>query len=359
MPRHQLLLLGCALVVTGVSVSLAIGRDEKGAAPQKEGVKAVAPAESKGPAETKRNVKENDKSAPAAGNPKVEDKSNSGDEQEIRASGDAFIKAYESSSPKDIGALFTADAEYIDDEGNVIRGREAISELFDSCFTSRPAGKLRMNIETIRIISPGVAIEDGVTEVSHSAEQEPAYTRYSAVHVKTDGKWLVASVREHTPKEWRQHRSQLQQLSWLQGDWVDEGDGADVIFKCVPISGGTFLLRKFAIHVAGQEAMNGEQRIGWDPLMGKFRAWIFDSEGGFAEGFWYRDENRWQLKAVGITADGQTASSTSIYTIVDENTMTWQSVDHEVAGVQLPDSEPVTIVRRGPVPKTEFTTTSR
>ena len=57
------------------------------------------------------------------------------------------------------------------------------------------------------------------------------------------------------------------------------------------------------------------------------------------------------LKSTGVTADGQPASSTSIYTFVNEHTMTWQSVDHEIAGVQLPDSELVTIVRRAPSPQ--------
>jgi hypothetical protein len=56
------------------------------------------------------------------------------------------------------------------------------------------------------------------------------------------------------------------------------------------------------------------------------------------------------LKSTGVTADGQTASSTSIYTFVNAHTMTWQSVDHEIAGVELPDSEVVTIVRQAPAP---------
>ena len=51
-----------------------------------------------------------------------------------------------------------------------------------------------------------------------------------------------------------------------------------------------------------------------------------------------------------MTADGQTASGTSIYTFVSEHLMTWQAVDHEIAGVQLPDSEVVTIVRTPPRP---------
>jgi len=57
-------------------------------------------------------------------------------------------------------------------------------------------------------------------------------------------------------------------------------------------------------------------------------------------------------------ADGQTASSTSIYTFVNEHTMTWQSVDHEIAGVQQPDSEVVTIVRQSPAPSPPSLTTT-
>lgn len=57
------------------------------------------------------------------------------------------------------------------------------------------------------------------------------------------------------------------------------------------------------------------------------------------------------LKCIGVTADGQTASGTSIYTFINEHTMTWQLVDHEIAGVQLDDSELVTIVRRAPSPE--------
>jgi hypothetical protein len=99
--------------------------------------------------------------------------------------------------------------------------------------------------------------------------------------------------------------------------------------------------------------MSGTQRIGWDPLTGKLRGWIFDSEGAYAEGLWHRDGDSWVLKATGVTADGQAASSTSIYKRINDHTMTWQSVDSEVAGVQVPDSEVFTIVRQAPIPVPE------
>ena len=57
-----------------------------------------------------------------------------------------------------------------------------------------------------------------------------------------------------------------------------------------------------SIKIAGREEISGSQRIGWDALLGKFRSWIFDSEGGHSEGYWHRDGDNWVLKATGVTA---------------------------------------------------------
>ena len=89
--------------------------------------------------------------------------------------------------------------------------------------------------------------------------------------------------------------------------------------SCQAVDNGNFLLRQFTVKIAGQEAMSGTQRIGWDPVTGKLRAWIFDSEGGYGEGTWHRDGDSWVLKTTGVTADGQTASGTSIYTLVSDD----------------------------------------
>jgi hypothetical protein len=145
-----------------------------------------------------------------------------------------------------------------------------------------------------------------------------------------------------------------------------------VQFSCEPVDNGNFLLRSFSIHIEGQEMMTGTQRIGWDPLTGKLRTWIFDSSGSFGEGVWYRvsdedavvadeesengpDDNtnrpeRWMLKLTGVMADGKSSSSTSVYTLINDHMMTWQSVDLEIGGVHQPDSDVVTIVRMAAEP---------
>ncbi|MBI5568997.1 MAG: hypothetical protein HY914_03545 [Desulfomonile tiedjei] len=43
---------------------------------------------------------------------------------------------------------------------------------------------------------------------------------------------------------------------------------------------------------------------------------------------------------------GQKASSINIYTYVDANSFTWQSVSREVDGDLLPDIDEVTVVRK-------------
>jgi len=274
------------------------------------------------------------------------------DADAIRLIDEAFIRAYEAGDAKAVAAHFTADAEYVDESGDVFAGRDAIEECLAQFFEENPHCRLEINADSVRTISPGVVVQDGTTSVMRSETLAPVECRYTTVYVKTDGKWLVASVRDSAPRNLREHATQLQQLDWLKGDWIDESDDAIVNFSCDAVDNGNFLLRKFTIVVDGVEAISGTQRIGWDSLTGRLRTWIFDSEGAYGEGLWHQDveNDRWVLKTTGVMADGQTASSTSLYTFVNDHTMTWQSIDHEIAGIQQPDSDVITIVRHAPAP---------
>lgn len=270
------------------------------------------------------------------------------DEEAIRQMDLAFIRAYEQGDAKTVAALFAADAEFVDESGDVFQGRAAIEAAMTEFFAENPGCKLEIQVDSLRFLSATVAVQDGRTLVTRAEGAGPVDSRYTAVLVQVDGRWEAASMRDHAPKDRKQHRAALQQLEWLVGDWVDEGDDSLVMFSCQSVDKGNFLLRKFTIQVAGQEVMTGTQRIGWDPVSGKLRAWIFDSEGGYAEGCWHRDGDDWVLKTTGVTADGEPASSTSVYSRVSKDVMTWQSLHHEVAGVKIPDSEVVTIVRQAP-----------
>jgi uncharacterized protein (TIGR02246 family) len=275
---------------------------------------------------------------------------NSADEEAIRETGATFAKAYDEADAKAAAAHFTTDAEYVDEQGNIFQGRQAIQELLTAFFTANPGSRLDVTIDTIRFVSPGVAVEDGTLTVTRAAGSPSDHSRYTAMHVKSNGKWLTASSREHAPKDRREHASQLQQLDWLLGEWVDEGDDSIVDFSCKAVDNGNFLHREFTVRIAGQAAMSGSQRIGWDPVSGKLRTWVFDSEGGYGDGTWHRNGDSWVLKSTGVTADGQPASSTSLFTMVSGHAMTWQAIDREIGGVSLPDTDEYILVRAPPSP---------
>ncbi len=273
------------------------------------------------------------------------------DEEAIRQSVTTYVKAFSQGDAKGVAAHFTPDAEYVNDEGRVVHGREAIEKAVASSFAATPGAKLEATVESIRFIGPGAAVDDGTAAVTPPGGAAPERSRYTAVHLKTDGKWLIASLRDLAPVGERQHAEKIKDLAWLAGDWVDEGPDSVMLFSCRPSDNGKYMLREFTIKVAGHDAMNGSQRIGWDPQTHRLRTWTFDSEGGFSDGVWHRDDVSWVLKSNGVTADGEPSSATSIFTYINPHTMTWQAIDVVIGGVAVPDTGVVQVVRKPPQPK--------
>jgi hypothetical protein len=89
--------------------------------------------------------------------------------------------------------------------------------------------------------------------------------------------------------------------------------------------------------------MAGMQIIGWDPLEKKIRSWVFDSDGGFAEGSWKKQGNQWHIHQTGVLPDGRKSSSVNVITYIDDNTCTLQSVNRVVDGEILPNIDEVQI----------------
>jgi len=232
------------------------------------------------------------------------DEAHVADENVIRMNDMAFVKAYASGDAKALAEHFATDAEYVHDSNVTCRGRTAIQESLTEFFKANPGCKLVKEIDSIRFVSPGVAIEDGSTSCTCADESSYVACRYTTVHVKTDGKWLVASVHDRDAHDLKEHSLKLEQLAWLQGNWVNEGHDAVVHFACEPVDHGNFLLRSFSIEIAGHESMTGTQRIGWDALAGKLRTWIFDSSGSFGEGTWYHESDQSSPGRFGTTKTG-------------------------------------------------------
>ncbi len=298
----------------------------------------------RGMAQEKSGAKPGAKPAPAK--PVVN--SATSDLDVIRQAAASYAKAFDEGDAKGVAAHFAPDAEYVDEEGTVTIGRTAIEKNVADTITANPGSKLTIVIDTVRFVGGTLAFEEGAATVT-SAKGLATETRYVATHAKSDGKWLLASVRDQAPTT-RAHDRELKALEFLVGDWVDEGPDGVTQFSCHHSAKGKFLIRDFNVKIEGHAALNGTQRIGWDPQARKLRTWAFDSEGGFNQGEWHRDGESWVLKASGVTADGETSVSTGIFTPVNDHTMTWQAIDITIGGRRLPDTPQIRIVRRPPTP---------
>jgi hypothetical protein len=89
----------------------------------------------------------------------------------------------------------------------------------------------------------------------------------------------------------------------------------------------------------GADPLLVTQRIGWDAVNELVRSWVFDSTGGWGEGYWHREGNKWVVGASAILADGGTGGSTNIYEFKDANTVLYRSIDRDVDGQPLADIE--------------------
>ena len=98
--------------------------------------------------------------------------------------------------------------------------------------------------------------------------------------------------------------------------------------------------------------MKGDLRIGWDPLTRQIKSWVFDTEGGYAEGLWTRIGDRWVVKMTGVRPDGSTASATFTYAPLRRDEYQYTSSDRIIGGQQEPD-QTVRIVRKPPQPKNQ------
>jgi uncharacterized protein (TIGR02246 family) len=267
----------------------------------------------------------------------------------IRALSDAFLKAYNSKDAKALGALFTEGAEIENEKGEVTRGRSAIAERFSQLFAEGQGGKIKVSDETVRFLSPSLAIEEGTASVTEADEEKPETTRYSVIYVKQDGRWLHARIRDEEAEEVSPHEH-LKDLEWMLGEWVNESDDAIVTTTCTWSDDGSFLLRQFDVKIEGVIALKGTQRIGWDPHLSQFRTWVFDAEGGFGEGVFSRAGEQWIVKATGVRSDGKAASATNIITPLSKDRIGWEAADRTIGGVAVPGIDQFVLVRKPPQP---------
>ena len=260
-----------------------------------------------------------------------------------------FVEAFNQKDATAIAALFLPQGEIVTSKGETFSGREAIQAHYAEVLAAETAPLIALEAHSVRLVTPGVVVEDGVVHLTTSDEEPVTSVAYSATHSKQpDGSWLIATNRDQpaiTPPAER-----LKPLHWLVGEWTLEGeDGLRVDMVLDLDDSGNYLLGESLVTDAEGDSQSTHLRIGWNPATASIYWWTFDSKGGFTAGPWARNGNDWTIATTGFTADAEANSTTQTLTRVREDIMDWSARDRLLVDETLPDIA-LRFVRRAPDP---------
>ena len=261
---------------------------------------------------------------------------NSPEKKAIMANDRAYEAAYAKGDLKAMTDFFADDAQYTSDDGRIYDGRAAIEGSIKAALEAGKGAKLAINLDSVRLLSPDVVMEKGSTTVT-AKNGETSGAQYAAVYVKKDGKWKISQLIE-TPLADPSPHDQLSQLGWLVGNWeeADKSDDLTVDSQYLWAKSGNFITRNVTVKRGGDITMEGWQVIGWDPLANCIRSWTFDDEGGFSEGRWSRDGERWLLRETGVTPAGDRTAADNTFTRVSDDRLNWESNNRTLNGDPQP-----------------------
>jgi uncharacterized protein (TIGR02246 family) len=287
------------------------------------------------------------KEAVAAGQGAEKKSATSAAEEAIRKANNDYAAAMMAGDIDAIMAFWATDADYVDETGRMTKGTDKIAALFRKVLPDIKGTKVAVKVNLLKFIRPEVCLEDGsVEKMTPTGTKE--IDRFSIIWTRAGDKWLISSVRD-LPTEVDDLPSiaalQLKDLEWLVGEWVDDSPKADVTLNVKWAANKAFLLMDYAIKLEGKEPVEVSVRVGWDGHNRRIRSWVFDSQGGMAEGYWTKDGKRWLVGVSGILPDGGTGGSTNAYEFVDANTFVWRATEREVDEQPLADVE-VKFVRK-------------
>jgi uncharacterized protein (TIGR02246 family) len=254
-------------------------------------------------------------------------------EEVLRQAIAAYGKALAQGDLQAMAKFWTPDGDYVDPAGRSVKARQAL-ETGDA---QEAASRLVLETKSLRMITPEVALEDGVCEMKLEGEKPIYRGHYSAVWVKQQGSWLLSSLRESLAPPF--HGERLGALEWLVGEWEADHDGATITVKGNWSDNKMYLLREVVVERGERVIHSVTQRIAWDPLTKRLKGWTFDADGSLGESFWTRQGDTWVVQSTGVTRDGRTTSAKNVYSGIAADSFTLRSLDAQVGKESKPEYE--------------------
>ena len=254
-----------------------------------------------------------------------------------------YEEAYNRGDAKTLAGFYSEDADYTDQDGAEVKGRDAMEKLLADNFRQNPGAKLSITTEEVKQLTPDVKVSRGLATVT-LANGTANTTRYTLVRVKKGDHWEISQLTERDAPAPSAY-TQLQALEWLVGTWEDKGGDHVVQTKAKWAGDKNFLVRTFDVKGADQSETAGWEIIGWDPVRQQIRSWIFDSNGGFGEASWVSDGGDWLIRASNVLPDGSRSTAENVLTRVDDKTFTWESQNRTLNGDPQPSLDKIDIQR--------------
>jgi hypothetical protein len=268
-------------------------------------------------------------------------------EKEIVAATEKLVAAFNEGSADKVVDMFTSKGELIDENGVVHTG-EGLKGVLAEFFKTYPQAKTGVEIDSVRELGE-VTISEGTRVVATKDESSVAVMRYQAIWDKTDKGYQLASLRDYAEPQPLAPREALEALSWLVGDWVNEGDDGKVEFSYKWSEDGNFLLGDILIKQDGQVIRKTSQRIGWDANEGQLRSWNFESDGGFGQSLWTPTDEGWVLHSAATGPDGTEARATLTMIPTENGRYIVKGSDRMVGDIMEPDFEYI-VAKKPPAP---------
>jgi uncharacterized protein (TIGR02246 family) len=269
-----------------------------------------------------------------------------------------YEKAFNAGDAKAIGALWKKDGEFVDPLNNRIVGRETIERLFEDFFSHNPGAKLNIKVLSLKEEEKGsVVVAEILPEITPTSPGEEGPNKATVVLVRAGENWLIEGVKESPslPASYEH----LKALAWLVGAWstaappdaeAEKANQVSVNSTCQWTANKSFLTRTFVTQL-GQVQLQGMEIIGWDPQAKTIRSWLFESTGGFTESTWKLLGDKWIITMKGVLAGGDSVSSETTLTKVDDDAITVLSQKRMRGNEPQPDIGPITVHRLKTTPQ--------
>jgi uncharacterized protein (TIGR02246 family) len=123
---------------------------------------------------------------------------NTAEDTAVRVLVQKYVQARDEQNRGAVEALFTTDADQLVSSGEWRKGRDAVVR-GSMASTRRTGGTRSITVQSVRFLSPDVAIADGHYDLSGLAGGNTRHMWTSIVAVRVNGAWKIAAIRNMLP----------------------------------------------------------------------------------------------------------------------------------------------------------------